>query len=81
VKAQHSTPAAMQALTNERNRLLVRLAAITTELGDERAITATLRRLAAELSLELQQAREELAATTNVTRLPTRSSAVIGPCS
>ena len=81
VKAQHSTPAATQALTNERDELLVRLAATTTELGNERAITATLRRLAAELSLELQQAREELAANTNVTRLPTRSSAVIGPCS
>jgi hypothetical protein len=52
-----------------------------TELGHERAITATLRRLATERSLKLQQAREELAARTNVTRTPTRSTAVIGSCS
>jgi hypothetical protein len=81
VRAQHSTPAALQALNDERDALLKRLDAITTELGHERAITATLRRLATELSLELQQAREELAARTNVTRMPTRSTAVIGSCS
>ena len=68
----------MQAVTDERDTLRERLDAITTELGHERAITATLRRLATELSLELQQAREELTARTNITRLPTRSSAVIG---
>ena len=81
VKAQHSTPAALQVLSDERDTLLERLDAITIELGHERAITATLRRLATELSLELQQAREELAARTNVTRMPTRSTAVIGSCS
>jgi hypothetical protein len=81
VKAQHSTPAAMQALTDERDNLLERLDAITIELGHERAVTATLRRLATELSLELQQARDELTASTNVTRLPTRGSPVIGSCS
>lgn len=79
VKAQHSTPAAMQALTDQRDALQGRLDAVTTQLADERATTAALRRLTAELSLELQQAREELAATTTVTRLPTRSSPTPGP--
>lgn len=80
VKAQHSTPAAMQALAEERDAVLNRLNTVTAELADERVVTATLRRLAAELSLELQQARERLPATT-VTRLPTRSSPTLGSCS
>ncbi|MFF9352753.1 NUDIX domain-containing protein [Streptomyces sp. NPDC014734] len=48
-----------------------KLATVTEALGKERAVTATVRRITAELDLELHQAREELEQSGNVTRLPT----------
>jgi chromosome segregation ATPase len=71
LKAQHATPAAFQRLTEENAALADELAAVKRKLADERATTAILRKALAELSLELQQAQEELAAQGNVTRLPT----------
>jgi hypothetical protein len=59
----------MQAAIDQRDQLAVQIADIRAELHHEREVTATLRRLAAELSLELDQAREE-PTTATVTRLP-----------
>ena len=78
-KAQHTTPAAVKDVIDQRDQLAAQLADLKTELAHERELAATLRRLAAELSLELDQAREEHAAGT-VTRLPVRHN-IIGPCS
>lgn len=72
IKAQHSVPSAMQAVIDERDRLAAQIADIKTELAREREIARTLRRLAAELSLELDQARQDLATAATVTHLPTR---------
>lgn len=71
-KAQQSTPLAVQDLAAERDRLASALASVREELAQERAATAVLRRIAAELALEFDQARKELADGTKVTRLPLR---------
>ncbi|MDA8358096.1 MAG: hypothetical protein M0Z95_17795 [Actinomycetota bacterium] len=68
VRAQHNVPTAMQAVVDQRDRLTAQIADIRAELHHERDVSTTLRRLAAELSLELAQARE--APTATVTRLP-----------
>jgi hypothetical protein len=82
VKAQHHVPTAMQAIITERDELARRLTGIKAELADEQTRTATLRRVAAELSLELHQAKEELAGSGTVTRLPSRrQSPATGPFS
>ncbi|MFI6701896.1 hypothetical protein ACIBJC_23505 [Streptomyces sp. NPDC050509] len=47
-----------------------KLAAVTENLTKEQAVSAALRRIIAELDLELMQAREELELSGNVTRLP-----------
>ncbi|MET8921717.1 hypothetical protein ABZ774_08965 [Streptomyces sp. NPDC047802] len=69
-KAQHCTPAAMQELADQKAELNKKLADATEALAKERAVTAALRRIVAELDLELDQAREELGQSGNVTRLP-----------
>lgn len=69
-KAQHCTPAAMQELADQKAELNKKLADATEALAKERAVTAALRRIIAELDLELDQAREELGQSGNVTRLP-----------
>ncbi|MET9834020.1 hypothetical protein ABZ078_33065 [Streptomyces sp. NPDC006385] len=70
VKAQSATPDAMQKLADKYAEVKEKLAAINEELANERAAGATLRRIIAELSLELDQAREELRQSGNVGRLP-----------
>ena len=80
VRAQHSAPTAVQAVIDQRDQLAAQVADLKAELAHERELAATLRRLAAELSLELDQAREEHATTGTVTRLPVRHN-IIGPCS
>ncbi|MGK9465184.1 hypothetical protein ACSLFT_34920 (plasmid) [Streptomyces sp. G6] len=70
VKAQSATPAAMQELADKYAEVKEKLAAITEEPAKERATGATLRRIIAELSLELDRAREELRQSGNVGRLP-----------
>lgn len=72
VKAQHTTPLAMQKLAEQNTQLNEQLAQAQAELAAERATGTELRRAIAELSLELQQAHEELAAVSQVTRLPIR---------
>ncbi|MET9663394.1 hypothetical protein [Streptomyces sp. NPDC006510] len=69
-KAQHCTPAATQELADQKAELNKKLADATEALAKERAVTAALRRIIAELDLELDQAREELGQSGNVTRLP-----------
>jgi hypothetical protein len=63
---------AAQQLADETTRLGEQLAKVKTELADERAAGSVLRRMVAELSLELDQARRELTAASAVTRLPVR---------
>jgi uncharacterized protein YigA (DUF484 family) len=70
-RAQHCTPSAMRELADQNRELKKKLATVTEALGKERAVTAALRRITAELDLELHQAREELEQSGNVTRLPT----------
>jgi hypothetical protein len=72
VKAQDSTPGAMRELAERNAELGSQLRALRAELADERAAGAALRKAAAELSLELMQAKEELSALGNVTRLSAR---------
>ncbi|MDL2075817.1 hypothetical protein QNN03_05140 [Streptomyces sp. GXMU-J15] len=70
VRAQNATPSAMRELADKYDVLKERLASVTEDLSKERAITATLRRIVAELDLELRQARDELAQSENVSTLP-----------
>lgn len=72
VKAQERMPEAMRHLARRNAELTGKLAQTRAELTAEQAAGAALRRVVAELSLELQQAREELAAAGTVTRLPAR---------
>ncbi|GAA3083329.1 hypothetical protein GCM10020000_81840 [Streptomyces olivoverticillatus] len=70
VRAQNATPSAIKELVDKCTELKEKLAVVTNDLTEERAVTATLRRIVAELDLELQQAREEIEQSGNVTRLP-----------
>ncbi|GAA3137703.1 hypothetical protein JOF29_000113 [Kribbella aluminosa] len=72
VKAQNTTPLAMLELAEENTALREKNDRLTKELGTERDNTAALRRVTAELALELDQAKEQLAAAAAVTRLDTR---------
>ena len=81
VKAQNSTPDAMRELAERNAELTEKLARAKAELAEEQAAGTALRLVVAELSLELQQAREELAVSGNVKRLPNRrGDGLIGPC-
>ncbi|WP_406340562.1 hypothetical protein [Streptomyces sp. NBC_01578] len=60
----------MQELADKYGGVKEKLAAVTKELAKEWAVTSALRRIVAELDLELWQAREELEQSENVTRLP-----------
>ncbi|WP_406423557.1 hypothetical protein OHA59_49835 [Streptomyces sp. NBC_01589] len=70
LKAQNATPTAMQELADKYSEVKEKLAAVTENLTKEQAVSAALRRIVAELDLELMQAREELEQSGNVTRLP-----------
>lgn len=80
VKAQGCAPLAMQALAEENARLKEKITEIKAGLAEERAAAAALRKAVAELSLELRQAREELASAGNVTRLPVRGGGLTSQC-
>lgn len=71
-KAQRSTPLAAQDLAAERDTLAAELAAVRQELARERSAAAVLRKIAAELALELNQARTETGG--NVTLLQPRKA-------
>ncbi|GAA4658883.1 hypothetical protein GCM10023347_07790 [Streptomyces chumphonensis] len=70
VKAQNATPAAMQELADRYGKVKEKLAAVTKELANEQAVSAALRRIVAELDLELAHAREQHEQSGTVTRLP-----------
>ena len=70
VKAQQFTPLAALDLAAERDKLASALAGVRQELARERAASAVLRRIAAELAIELDQARNEMTVCSKVTRLP-----------
>jgi hypothetical protein len=72
-RARDTEPAALTALAAERDDLRRQLTAARDELRGEQHAASTLRKLIAELSLELDQAREELAAAGKVTSLRDRS--------
>ncbi|MFE4335957.1 hypothetical protein ACFRQM_43320 [Streptomyces sp. NPDC056831] len=69
-KAQNFTPQVVQSMAEENIVLRETLAKIKRELAAERERVHALVRAATELSLELEQTREELAAAQQVTRLP-----------
>lgn len=70
VKAQHCTSAAMQELAEQNVQLKDRLADVTKTLVHERTTSAALRRIIAELDLELHQAQNNVEHAGNVARLP-----------
>lgn len=70
VKAQNATPAAMQELAVRYDEMKEKLAAAKKALANEQAVSSALRRIVAELDLELVRAREELEQSGNITRLP-----------
>jgi hypothetical protein len=72
LRAQDSTPAAFQRLASQNAELTEALADARKHLATEQATTAILRKALAELSLELQEAQDELTALGNVTRLDSR---------
>jgi len=66
-RAQYCTPAVPQELAPRNVVLKGKLAGATEAWTRERAVNAVLRRVIAELGLELGQAREELGPSGNVT--------------
>jgi hypothetical protein len=68
-KAQQSTPLAMQQLADQHAETAGQVASLKAELAAERAAGAMLRKLAAEVSLELEHVREQLAASGNAISL------------
>jgi len=74
VKARKAVPVAMQDLADDNQQLNKKLEEAKAALALERGRTKILRRVAAELSLELEQARAELVTAHQVTRLSTRTS-------
>ena len=73
-RARDAEPAALTALTAERDDLRSQLTTARDELRDEQRAASTMRKLVAELSLELDQAREELAAASSISVLRARGS-------
>ncbi|WP_327256102.1 hypothetical protein [Streptomyces sp. NBC_01244] len=71
VRAQQRTPAIAQSLADENAQLKQKLADATTALSKEREITAALRRLVAELDLELHAVHEG-SGPARITTLPAR---------
>ncbi|MFJ4689523.1 hypothetical protein [Streptomyces sp. NPDC088789] len=69
-KTQNFTPQVAQHMADENAALREALAKTKDELAAERERVRALVRATAELSLELDQAREELAAAQRVTWLP-----------
>ncbi len=72
-RTRDAAPAALTALTAERDELRSQLTAARDGLRAERATASTLRKIIAELSLELNEAREERTPASNVTALRDRT--------
>lgn len=71
-RARNFTPQVVQNMAEDNAGLREALAKTKTDLATERERVRALIRAAAELSLELEQARDELATAQQVTRLPGR---------
>ncbi|MFE3634736.1 hypothetical protein [Streptomyces sp. NPDC059168] len=69
-QTQNFTPQVAQRMAEANTALKDALAKTKAELAAERERVRALVRATAELSLELDQAREELAAAQQITRLP-----------
>jgi hypothetical protein len=69
-RARDHTPELAQRLAEQNRELKEKLASVTEELARERGTTAALRRLLAEVDLELHQARGLADLPTTITRLP-----------
>lgn len=70
IKAQHTTPSAMQDLADRYAQVQEELTVATQALAEERQRNSVLRLAIAELSIELEQARQEIAGTSTINRLP-----------
>jgi hypothetical protein len=70
-KAQNATPAVMEELADKLAAAEAELTRVRGELARERREGTLLRMAVAELSLELDQARQELESTSRLARLPT----------
>lgn len=73
VKAQDATPSSIARISDENRALRNANDALKKQLAEEHETTKTLTKIVAELSLELHQAREELAALGQVTHIGTHS--------
>jgi hypothetical protein len=69
VKARNSTPVAMQELSDKYTAAERELVKAKRELAEARRVNALLRKAVAELSLELEQARNEVIDATGIARL------------
>lgn len=72
MKAQRSTPVALQHLADENAALRADLAAARKAVAEERAVCSHLRKAVAELSLKLAAANEALSSLGNVTPIRPR---------
>ncbi|MEU9154987.1 hypothetical protein AB0D59_31635 [Streptomyces sp. NPDC048417] len=70
VRSQSATPEVVRKIAEQNAALKEQVAALKTELAAERERNKALSRIAAELSLELQQVREELDSAQQVAQLP-----------
>ena len=73
VKAQDATPSSIARISDENRALRNANDALKKQLAEEHETTKTLTKIVAELSLEVHQAREELAALRQVTHIGTQS--------
>ncbi|MEU2248523.1 hypothetical protein [Streptomyces sp. NPDC019224] len=70
VKAQNAVPAAVEQVAEQNRALKEEVASLKADLAAERQRNKVLAKVAVELSLELEQVREELAGDSKVARLP-----------
>jgi len=75
VKAQHATPNSIARTADENRVLKSENDALKRQLAEERETAKTLTKIVGELSLELHQAREELASLRQVPHIGAHSSA------
>lgn len=75
VKAQHATPNSIARIADQNRALKNENDALKKQLAEERETAKTLTKIVGELSLELHQAREELASLRQVPHIGAHSSA------
>ncbi len=75
VKAQHATPNSIARIADQNRALKNENDALKKQIAEERETAKTLTKIVGELSLELHQAREELASLRQVPHIGAHSSA------